>query len=212
MNFEKMWLFSVKAMSILGNLVLLQVFNIILILTGQFALVFPVIMIVNSIIIFEYIYNSNKFSFTYLWEVIKTNVRSIITYILIQYGLIFSLGLNQSMQKVVISNNYSLASEFLLLLFAAVILCTLITFTIFFPLVNTTSEQSLSLKIKTTFIVPFVSFKGLILILVSTGLNVLLVFTNMLFLIIFGPILLLSANIIIYRNYVTNKEEWNNEI
>lgn len=207
MSLERVWNFSTKFMNIFGNLVLLQIFNIALMLTGMFEVVVPIIIMINTIVISEYIYNQENFNFKDLCRQLKKNILSIVTYIIVAYVLIIAFGMNQSMQTTVMSLNVGFWSEIILLVFSVIIGCTLITFLTFFPLVNTTSMQSLSTKLKVTFIVPFFSFKAFSFIVLSTFVNAVFFFSNGLFLIIFGPVLLLAANIIIYNVYIIRQEE-----
>ncbi|WOO88602.1 hypothetical protein R2F61_06635 [Mollicutes bacterium LVI A0078] len=207
MNVDKLWNFSIKTMYIIGNVILLQVINILLFLIGVFPITIPVIIIINALMIYEFIYANEFYSFISIAKVVKDNAASIIMYVLISFVLITALGMNQAMQTFVMATNVGFFSEIVLLILSVVIFFSLATFLIFFPLVNNSSNQSVMMKIKVTFIIPFFSFKGFIFIACATVINAFFFFSNGLFLIMFGPVLLLAVNIIIFNNYVINKEE-----
>lgn len=207
MNLEKFWNFCVQSMSVLGNLVLLQVINILLIMTGVFSIAVPLIIVINSLMIYDYIYDNDNYVFTNLIGIIKKNFINIIAYVVISFILITAVGVNQNMQEIVISQNIGFWSEIILLVLFVIITFTLISFMVFFPLVNSSSSQDITTKLKVTFIVPFFSMKAFLLILLCTFINTIFFFSNVLFLIVFGPVLLLAVNIIIFNNYVINKEE-----
>lgn len=207
MSLDKFWNFSVRSMSVMGNLVLLQVINICLILTGQFSIVVPLIIVINSLMIYDYLYNSESYSFMNIFRILKDNIVSICAYVVLSFLLITAIGLNQSMQTQVISLNLGFWSEIGLLIMAVILLFALLTFMVFYPLVNSSSDQDVATKLKVTFIIPFFSLKAFILIVLSTIINTIFFFSNVLFLIVFGPVLLLAVNIIIFNNYVINKEE-----
>lgn len=207
MSLDKVWNFSVRFMNIIGNVAILQVINIILLLTGYLAVVIPVIIIVNTLVIYDYIYDHEHFSITNIGSLLKNNFTSIVSYVVIAYILLSAVGINQSMQTVVIAQNVGFWTELMLLILSVIVGVSTITFMMFFPLVACTTEQDLIMKIKVTFIVPFFSLKAYFLIIVLTVINGMFFFSNALFLILFGPILLIAVNLIIFHVYVINKEE-----
>lgn len=207
MSLDKFWSFSVRSMSVMGNIVLLQVINICLILTGQFSIVVPFIIVINSLMIYDYLYNPESYSFMNVFRILKENIIGICVYVALSFLLTTAIGVNQLMQTQVISLDLGFWSEVGLLIMSVILFFALLTFMVFYPLVNSSSDQDIFTKLKVTFIIPFFSLKAFILIVISTIINTIFFFSNVLFFIVFGPVLLLAVNIIIFNNYVINKEE-----
>lgn len=207
MNIDKIWGFSVSSMNVIGNIILLQIINIVLILLGHFEITIPLIVIINSLMIYEYIFTSD-YTFLLIIKLVKENILNILAYIIITMFLLYALSVNESMQTYIISNNASyFFSEILLMVFSVFIIFALTTFFIFFPLVNNTTKQKLAIKLKVTFSIPFYSIKLFLLVILSTFINSLFFFSNAFFFIIFGPVLLLAANIILFNKYMQEKGE-----
>lgn len=207
MSLDRVWDFSLRLMNIIGNIVLLQVLNIILLLTGYLTIIIPIIIIVNTMVIYEYLYDNNNYSILNIPSILKKNVTSLLVYVAISFMLLTAINLNLNMQSLVIELNIGFWSELILLIMNVIIGVSTITFMMFFPLVACTTNQGVLTRIKVTFIIPFYSLKAYGLIIVLTILNGLFFFSNALFLILFGPVLLIAINVIIFHVYITKKEE-----
>ncbi len=207
-NTERLWMHSVKFMFTLGNLVLLQLCTILLLLIQKPLLTFPIIIIVNTKMISDYIFNGHHFTFKNYFSAIKSNLLPIFGYGVILLMLAIAKQYNIYIQKLVIEMNIGFYSETILIIFATLITCTLLTFFIFFPLVNESTNQTLLMKLKITFMMPFISIKATLFISILTVLNGIFVTSNLLFLLLFGPQLLIATNIIIFNNlFVKQKGE-----
>ncbi len=205
MSFERIWLISQQMMFVVGNLVLLQLINTLLILPSVFLIAIPIIIIIDTHLISQFIYNSKSYHITNLIGVVKKYYKDILVYIgLLDFFIMMFIN-NQVIQTIVIEQNYGVWNLIILMILSSIIFVSTITFMIYFPLISATSEQSVISKVKITFILPFMSFRGLLFMIGSTFFNWLFIFSNMLFLILVGPILLIACNIIIFNTYINKK-------
>lgn len=189
-------------MQIIGNIILLQLFNGLLVFIGFKILLIPALIIINTVMINEYLNNSINISLKKIFQVLKENFVSIIVYSLLTFGLIIAYQQNVVIQKLIIVNNLGVISELLAMIFNIIIIFSFLIFTIYFPLINFSSDQSTLMKLKVTFIMPFYKFKVTIFLIISSLINYWFFTSNLLFIILFGPILLLAANIIIFKNKI----------
>ncbi len=201
-NTARIWHMSVKVMQIIGNIILLQLFNGLLVFIGFKILLIPALIIINTVMINEYLNNSINISLKKIFQVLKENFVSIIVYSLLTFGLIIAYQQNVVIQKLIIVNNLGVISELLAMIFNIIIIFSFLIFTIYFPLINFSSDQSTLVKLKVTFIMPFYKFKVTIFLIISSLINYWFFTSNLLFIILFGPILLLAANIIIFKNKI----------
>lgn len=201
-NTARIWHMSVKAMQIMGNIILLQLFNGLLILIGFKILLIPALIIINAVMINEYLSNSQNISFKKIVQVLKENFVSIIVYSLLTFGLMIAYQQNVAIQTLIIDNNWGVISELLAMIFNVIIIFSFLIFVIYFPLINISSDQSTLMKLKVTFIMPFYKFKVTIFLIASSLINYWFFTSNLLFIILFGPVLLLAANIIIFKNKI----------
>ncbi len=201
-NTARIWHMSVKVMQIIGNIILLQLFNGLLVFIGFKILLIPALIIINTVMINEYLNNSINISLKKIFQVLKENFVSIIVYSLLTFGLIIAYQQNVVIQKLIIVNNLGVISELLAMIFNIIIIFSFLIFTIYFPLINFSSDQSTLMKLKVTFIMPFYKFKVTIFLIISSLINYWFFTSNLLFIILFGPILLLAANIIIFKNKI----------
>ncbi len=189
-------------MQIMGNIILLQLFNGLLILIGFKILLIPALIIINAAMINEYLSNNQNISFKKIIQVLKENFISIIVYSLLTFGLMIAYQQNVEIQTLIIDNNWGVISELLAMIFNVIIIFSFLIFVIYFPLINISSDQSTLMKLKVTFIMPFYKFKVTIFLIASSLINYWFFTSNLLFIILFGPVLLLAANIIIFKNKI----------
>lgn len=206
MNIDHIRVVSNKVMFIVGNIVLLQVCNIVLFMTGIFPVVIPLILMITTLMVYQYIFEKTNFSFKNYFINIKNNLIPIITYTVISNILLLAFRYNYYMQTQVISLDLGVYKQFALLFISVVLLLTSIVFILYFPLVNSTSDQDVITKIKVTFMAPFFSFKSTVILLLSSAANLIFFMNNALFLIVFGPVLLIASNMIIFKNLISSEE------
>lgn len=204
---SNLWDKSMVFMTVLGNIVLLQLVNMGLFITGLYMVAIPIIIIMSSAMIYNYIYEGQKFTISSYIDTFKEQFGSMIVYGLIinvaymsvRYGLyiqdsIQAAGLNPFMDlAVVLSSSVLMLSLFIILLY--------------FPLISVTTEQDIITKIKVSIMMPFFSFKLLMFIIFLSVINFMLFTNNFLFLILLGPIPLLASNIIVFKNNINKAEE-----
>ncbi len=201
-NTAKIWQMSVKLMQIMGNIILLQLFNLLLIIIGFKIMLIPFLIIINVGMINDYLNYAQNISIRKILQMIKVNIYPIIVYSLITFGLIIAYQQNIIIQKLIIINNFGIISELLAMIFNVIIIASFLIFVIYFPLINISSNQTVPVKLKVTFIMPFYKFKVTIFLIISSLINFWFFTSNLLFILLFGPVLLLAANIIIFKNKI----------
>lgn len=206
MNLDHIRVTSNKVMFIVGNIVLLQVCNIVLFMTGVFPIAIPLMIMMTSLMVYQYIFEKTNFSFKNYFINIKDNYKSIIVYTVISNLLLLAFRYNYYMQKQVITLDLGVYKQIILLFISVILLITCIVFVLYFPLVNSSSDQDVMTKIKVTFIAPFFSFKSTMILILSSAANIIFFMNNALFLIVFGPVLLIASNMIVFKNLISNEE------
>lgn len=206
-NTAKLWHMSVKVMQIMGNIIILQVFNLLLMIIGFNLLLLPMMMIIDIIMINNFIFGNENITIKNLLKAIKNNYQAIIVYTVGCFLLMLSYQQNSMIQEIIISNNLSIISELLSLMLGVIIFISMYMFIIYFPLVNNSSNQTMLTKIKVTFMLPFYKLKVTLFLVISTIINTIFFTNNLLFIILFGPVLLLAANLIIFKNQILLAEK-----
>ncbi len=206
-NTAKLWHMSVKVMQIMGNIIILQVFNLLLMIIGFNLLLLPMMIIIDIIMINNFIFGNENITFKNLLKAIKNNYQAIIVYTVGCFLLMLSYQQNSMIQEVIISNNLSIISELLSLMLGVIIFISMYMFIIYFPLVNNSSNQTMLTKIKVTFMLPFYKLKVTLFLVISTIINTIFFTNNLLFIILFDPVLLLAANLIIFKNQILLAEK-----
>lgn len=206
MNLDHIREISNKVIFVIGNIVLLQVCNIVLFMTGLFPIVIPLIIMMTSLMIYQYIFEKTNFSFKNYIINLKQHIVPIIVYVIISNLLFLAFRYNYYMQTQVITLDLGIYKQLILIFISVILLLSSIVFILYFPLVDSTSDQDVMTKIKVTFIAPFFSFKSTLILILSSAANLIFFLNNALFLVVFGPVLLIASNMIIFKNLISNEE------
>lgn len=206
MNLDHIREISNKVIFVIGNIVLLQVCNIVLFMTGLFPIVIPLIIMMTSLMIYQYIFEKTNFSFKNYIINLKQHIVPIIVYVIISNLLFLAFRYNYYIQTQVITLDLGIYKQLILIFISVILLLSSIVFILYFPLVDSTSDQDVMTKIKVTFIAPFFSFKSTLILILSSAANLIFFLNNALFLVVFGPVLLIASNMIIFKNLISNEE------
>lgn len=199
---SNLWEKSILFMSVLGNIVLLQLANLALFITGIYLIVIPVIIMMSSAMIYKFIYEEQKFTIRSYIDTFKEQFKSLCVYTVVINFTYISVRYSHYMQSMIQLNNLNAGIDLALIISSTILFIFLFLVLLYYPLISVTTDQCVMTKLKVSIMMPFFSFKLLLFIVLLSIFNFLLFTNNFLFLVLLGPIPLLASNIIIFKNNI----------